>query len=54
VQRSHTFYSLGDRLLVEHADAAALAVGEEVTLMGWGNCIIDAVATGKWVLRLPL
>jgi glutamyl-tRNA synthetase len=31
-------------LLIEQGDAAAMAEGEEVTLMQWGNVIIDTVA----------
>ena len=33
----------GKNLLVDLADAAAFSAGEEVTLMDWGNCIIESV-----------
>ncbi|KAG6357056.1 hypothetical protein INS49_014933 [Diaporthe citri] len=30
----------GRPILLDHADAASLAIGEKVTLMGWGNAIV--------------
>ena len=31
------------KLLVDHVDAAGFSAGEEITLMDWGNCIIESV-----------
>ena len=36
----------GPALELEAADAAAIAVGEEVTLMKWGNAVVRAIARG--------
>ncbi|OIR58307.1 MAG: glutamyl-tRNA synthetase, partial [Amphiamblys sp. WSBS2006] len=33
--------------LIDHADAAGLEEGEEVTLMGWGNIVVTEVARGS-------
>eukprot|EP01128_Nolandella_sp_AFSM9_P005782 TRINITY_DN2859_c0_g1_i1.p1 TRINITY_DN2859_c0_g1~~TRINITY_DN2859_c0_g1_i1.p1 ORF type:complete len:722 (-),score=235.94 TRINITY_DN2859_c0_g1_i1:152-2317(-) len=35
--------AVGPNLLVEQEDAVLFKVGEEVTLMGWGNVIIEAI-----------
>lgn len=54
----HAKYDLGTKkvwygrtLLLEQEDAAALAVGEEVTLMNWGNAIVRGVAHSVNPLR---
>jgi glutamyl-tRNA synthetase len=36
----------GPRLMLEAADASLLKVGEEITLMKWGNAIVSAISTG--------
>jgi glutamyl-tRNA synthetase len=46
-------FFLSNDLLIEQGDAAAMAEGEEVTLMQWGNAIVDKIerdpATGAVV-----
>lgn len=40
-----------NRVLIDHADAMVLSLGEEVTLMNWGNCFVEEIvkddATGE-------
>merc|ERR1712087_944980 len=40
-----------NRILIDHEDAKALSLGEEVTLMNWGNCFVEEInkdeATGE-------
>jgi glutamyl-tRNA synthetase len=39
---------------LEHADAATLVVGEEITLMNWGNAFVTSAANGRAELKLHL
>lgn len=50
--------ALGDRkvvygnvILLEQADARDLVVGEEITLMNWGNAIIEKIVDGEGVVE---
>eukprot|EP00698_Gefionella_okellyi_P014596 TRINITY_DN404_c0_g2_i1.p1 TRINITY_DN404_c0_g2~~TRINITY_DN404_c0_g2_i1.p1 ORF type:complete len:1232 (+),score=353.70 TRINITY_DN404_c0_g2_i1:56-3751(+) len=43
-QKSVTYYK---DVLIEGDDAAAIADGEEVTLMSWGNAVVDRVERGE-------
>ena len=46
-----------NRLFLEKDDAAMLKVGEEVTLLRWGNFIIDAIeksADGESIVSLTV
>lgn len=40
-----TYYS--NKILLEKTDADALKVGQKVTLMDWGNCVIDSIVKGE-------
>lgn len=40
-----THYS--SKVLLEKTDAEALKVGQKVTLMDWGNCVIDEITKGE-------
>ena len=37
--------TFANRIWLEYADASAISVGEEVTLMDWGNAIIKEIKT---------
>lgn len=39
---------------IDGADADLVSIGEEITLMEWGNCIIEAKGTGAMQGRLNL
>ena len=46
--------SFSRTLLLENADASLLAVGEEITLMNWGNAFVVSAADGRVELKLHL
>ena len=46
--------SFSRSLLLESVDAAALVVGEEITLMNWGNAFVVGASGGKVELALHL
>ncbi len=46
--------SFSRTLLLENVDAATLAVGEEITLMNWGNAFVVSTADGRVELKLHL
>jgi glutamyl-tRNA synthetase len=47
-----TYYS--SNILLAHEDAKDLTVGEEVTLMDWGNAIVESVADNEITMKLHL
>jgi glutamyl-tRNA synthetase len=46
--------SFSKSLLLESADASTLVVGEEITLMNWGNAFVTSAADGRAELKLHL
>eukprot|EP00727_Mastigamoeba_balamuthi_P001452 m51a1_g11303 putative glutamyl-trna synthetase (935) ;mRNA; f:73748-77188 len=44
----------GETVLIDAEDAAALSAGEEVTLMDWGNVVVDEVSADRLTIRAHL